>query len=158
MRTFREVIHQMRDAYGMFEYKVAEERILLDVLETLYTRRDSDPDYIALIRELLEHVIAKDSITKKITHTKGSINFETKSGGIGGKMKEIVKFTIMDRDEVLKAIARGEIADMDWNTPNYKREHVETTKTKEELEAELVDNIIYSRKYGEVKKVSYSNE
>ena len=68
MRTFRDVIHQMRDAYGMFEFKVANERILLDVLETLYGRRESDPDYIALIRELLEHVIAKDSITKKITH------------------------------------------------------------------------------------------
>ncbi len=72
MRTFRDVIHQMRDAYGMFEFKVARERILLDVLETLYGRRDSDPDYIALIRELLEHVIAKDSITKKITHERVS--------------------------------------------------------------------------------------
>ncbi len=68
MRTFRDVIHQMKDAYGMFEFKVAEERILLDVLETLYTRRDNDPDYIALIRNELEYVIAKNSITKKITH------------------------------------------------------------------------------------------
>ncbi len=70
MRTFRDVIHQMRDAYGMFEFKVAEERILLDVLETLYGRRDSDPDHIALIRNELEYVIAKESITKQITHEK----------------------------------------------------------------------------------------
>ena len=58
----------MRDAYGMFEFKVAKERILLDVLETLYGRRDSDPTQIALIRNELEYVIAKNSITKKITH------------------------------------------------------------------------------------------
>ena len=70
MRTFRDVILQMKDAYGMFEFKVAEERILLDVLETLYGRRDSDPDHIALIRNELEYIIAKDSITKKITHEK----------------------------------------------------------------------------------------
>ncbi|KKK94004.1 hypothetical protein LCGC14_2687160, partial [marine sediment metagenome] len=60
MRTFRDVINQMKDAYGMFEFKVAKERILLDVLETLYTRRDSDPTHIALIRNELEYVIAKD--------------------------------------------------------------------------------------------------
>ncbi len=70
-------------------------------------------------------------------------------------MKEIVKFTIMDRDEVLKAISRGEIADMDWNTPNYKREILTTSKTIEQLEAELTDNIIHSRRYGETRKVIY---
>ncbi len=70
-------------------------------------------------------------------------------------MKEIVKFTIMDRDEVLKAISRGEIADMDWNTPNYKRERISTSKTVEELEAELTDNIIESHRIGNVKKVIY---
>jgi len=73
LRTFRDVIHQMHDAYGMYEYKVAKERILLDVLETLYTRRDSDPPHIALIRNELEYVITKESITKKIT-----INKQTK--------------------------------------------------------------------------------
>ncbi len=72
MRTFRDVIHQMRDAYGMFEFKVARERILLDVLETLYTRKDSDPTHIALIRNELEYVIAKNSITKRITHKRVS--------------------------------------------------------------------------------------
>ncbi len=70
MRTFRDIILQMKDAYGMFEFKVAEERILLDVLETLYTRRDNDLVHIALIRNELEYIIAKDSITKKITHEK----------------------------------------------------------------------------------------
>ena len=67
LRTFREVIHQMKDVYGMYEYKVVAERILLDVLETLYTRRDSDPTHIALIRNELEYIITKDSITKQIT-------------------------------------------------------------------------------------------
>ena len=57
----------MKDAYGMFEFKVAKERILLDVLETLYGRRDSDPPHIATIRNELEYIIIKESITKQIT-------------------------------------------------------------------------------------------
>ena len=68
MRTFRDVIHQMKDAYGMYEYKVAKERILLDVLETLYTNRKNDPGHIATIRDELEYTIAKDSVTKKVSH------------------------------------------------------------------------------------------
>jgi len=70
MRTFREVILQAKDIYGMYEYKVAEERILLDVLETLYTNREHDPSHIALIRNELEHIINKESITKTIQETK----------------------------------------------------------------------------------------
>ncbi len=70
-------------------------------------------------------------------------------------MKEIVKSTIMDREAVLKAISRGEIADMDWNTPNYKREIITTSKTIKQLEAELTDNIIHSHRFGETRKVIY---
>ena len=68
MRSFRDVIRQMKDAYGMFEYKVAKERILLDVLETLFTNREKDPDHINTIRDELEYIISKDSITKKVSH------------------------------------------------------------------------------------------
>ena len=71
-------------------------------------------------------------------------------------MKEMIKHTIMDRDEVLKAISRGEIADMDWNTPNYKHEIITTSKTIKQLEAELTDNIIHSRRHGEIRKIIYS--
>ncbi len=67
----------------------------------------------------------------------------------------MLKYTLMSRTEVDVAILKGKIPDMDWNTPNYKCEVIETSKTVEELEAELEDNIIYGTRCGDVKKIMY---
>ncbi len=65
-RTFRDIIRGMKDVYGMYEYNVPEERILLDVLETLFSNRENDSSHITTIRNELEYVIVKQSITKEI--------------------------------------------------------------------------------------------
>ena len=66
------------------------------------------------------------------------------------------KYTIMTNSEISKEIAEGKRPDMDWNTPCYKREFIETSKSVEELESELSDNIIHSHRYGEVKRTTFS--
>ena len=67
MRTFRDVIHQTLDVYKHFEYSVPRERVLLEVLEILYTNRELDPAHIAAARSELEYAIAKSSVVKEIT-------------------------------------------------------------------------------------------
>ncbi len=67
------------------------------------------------------------------------------------------KYTIMTNKEISKEIADGTRPSMDWNTPCYKREHIETSKTVEQLEAELTDNIIHSHRYGEIRKIIYKH-
>ena len=66
------------------------------------------------------------------------------------------KYTLMSNKEISKEIAEGTRPDMDWNTPCYKRESITTSKTVKELEAELTDNIIHSRRFGEVRKTIYA--
>ena len=73
MRTFREVIHQTLDVYKHFEYSVPRERVLLEVLEILYTNRELDPEYIAVARSGLEYAIVKGSKIKEITVDGGTM-------------------------------------------------------------------------------------
>ena len=65
MRTFRDVILQAKDFYGMYEYKVARERIIMDVIEILFPNAELDPEYIANAKNELSYIINKESITRK---------------------------------------------------------------------------------------------
>ncbi len=65
-RTFRDIIKGAKDIYNMFEYNIPEERVLLDVLETLFSNRENDPTHIKTIRNELEYVIVKQSTIKEI--------------------------------------------------------------------------------------------